>query len=60
VKLSNEAITAGLGDVRIIGVGGVTSKEAAARMRQAGADVVGCATLLGKEGIQAFEMLSTL
>ena len=55
---SDEAITAGLGDVRIIGVGGVTSKEAAARMRQAGADVVGCATLLGKEGVRAFEILS--
>jgi len=55
---SKEAITAGLGDVRIIGVGGVTSKEAAARMRKAGADVVGCATLLGKEGIRAFEILS--
>ena len=55
---SNEAITAGLGDVRIIGVGGVTSKEAVVRMRQAGADVVGCATLLGKEGVRAFEILS--
>jgi dihydroorotate dehydrogenase (fumarate) len=55
---SNEAITAGLGNVRIIGVGGVTSKEAVVRMRQAGADVVGCATLLGKEGVQAFEILS--
>ena len=55
---SKEANTAGLGDVRIIGVGGVTSKEAVVRMRQAGADVVGCATLLGKEGVQAFEILS--
>ena len=55
---SNEAINAGLGDVRIIGVGGVTSKEAVVRMRQAGADVVGCATLLGKEGVRAFEILS--
>ena len=55
---SNEAITAGLDDVRIIGVGGVTSKEAVVRMRQAGADVVGCATLLGKEGVRAFEILS--
>ena len=56
---SNEAITAGLGDIRIIGVGGVTSKEAVVRMRQAGADVVGCATLFGKEGVRAFETLST-
>ena len=55
---SNEVITAGLGDIRIIGVGGVTSKEAVARMRQVGADVVGCATLLGKEGVRAFEILS--
>lgn len=55
---SNEAVTEGLGSIKIIGVGGVTSKEAAARMAQAGADVVGCATLLGKEGIRAFEILS--
>ena len=55
---SKEAISAGLGDIRIIGVGGVTSKEAATRMKLAGADVVGCATLLGKEGIRAFEILT--
>jgi dihydroorotate dehydrogenase (fumarate) len=44
--------------IKIIGVGGVTTKEAAERMRKAGADVVGCATLFGKEGVQAFEILS--
>ncbi|KAF9260467.1 FMN-linked oxidoreductase [Marasmius fiardii PR-910] len=43
----------------IIGVGGVTSSQAARRMHEAGASVVGCATLLGKEGIKAFEIIST-
>ncbi|EJF58473.1 FMN-linked oxidoreductase, partial [Dichomitus squalens LYAD-421 SS1] len=43
--------------IRIIGIGGVTSAAAAARMRQAGASVVGCATLLGREGVRAFEIL---
>jgi len=47
-----------LKDIVIIGVGGVTSKEAVARMRRAGADVVGSATLFGKEGVGAFETLS--
>ncbi|EIW65060.1 FMN-linked oxidoreductase, partial [Trametes versicolor FP-101664 SS1] len=41
--------------VRVIGIGGVTSAAAAARMRAAGASVVGCATLLGREGVRAFE-----
>jgi dihydroorotate dehydrogenase (fumarate) len=45
-------------DLKIIGVGGVTSKAAVERMRKAGADVVGCATLFGKEGVRAFEILS--
>lgn len=44
--------------ISIIGVGGVTCKEAAERMRKAGAKVVGCATLFGKEGVAAFEKLS--
>lgn len=48
----------GLGKIKIIGVGGVTSAEAAARMRRAGADAVGSATLFGKEGVRAFEILS--
>ncbi|KAF4623909.1 hypothetical protein D9613_002019 [Agrocybe pediades] len=48
----------GLKGVKIIGVGGVTDKAALRRMQNAGADVVGCATLFGKEGVQAFEMLS--
>ncbi|KAJ3485660.1 hypothetical protein NLJ89_g11881 [Agrocybe chaxingu] len=47
----------GLSDIKIIGVGGVTSKEAAERMRKAGADVIACATLFGKEGVRAFEIL---
>jgi dihydroorotate dehydrogenase (fumarate) len=44
--------------ISIIGVGGVTSKEAVERMKKAGAKVVGCATFFGKEGISAFEKLS--
>lgn len=50
---------AGLGNLKIFGVGGVTSHEALLRMRRAGAEVVGCATLLGKEGLRAFEILAT-
>jgi len=44
-------------NIKIIGVGGVTSKAGAERMKKAGADVVGCATLFGKEGVRAFEIL---
>ncbi|KAK1225991.1 dihydroorotate dehydrogenase [Marasmius sp. AFHP31] len=47
-----------LKDIAIIGVGGVTNGQAASRMRQAGAKVVGCATLLGLEGVEAFETVS--
>lgn len=47
-----------LRNVKVIGVGGVTSPEAVDRMRKAGASVVGCATLLGREGVEAFEKLS--
>ena len=49
---------AALREIKIIGVGGVTSLAAANRMREAGAHVVGCATLLGLEGVAAFELLS--
>ncbi|OSD05792.1 hypothetical protein PYCCODRAFT_1176892 [Trametes coccinea BRFM310] len=44
--------------IRVIGIGGVTSHAAAARMRAAGASVVGCATLLGREGVRAFEIIA--
>ncbi|KAF9454946.1 FMN-linked oxidoreductase [Macrolepiota fuliginosa MF-IS2] len=44
--------------IKIIGVGGVTSREARERMTKAGADAVACATLFGKEGVKAFEILS--
>ena len=44
--------------IRVVGIGGVTSPAAAARMRAAGASVVGCATLLGREGVRAFEILA--
>jgi len=54
---SQEAKDAGIGHIKIIGVGGVNSREATMRMRNAGAAAVGCATLFGKEGIQAFEII---
>lgn len=44
--------------IKIIGVGGVTSKEARDRMTRAGAGAVACATLFGKEGVKAFEILT--
>lgn len=44
--------------IKIIGVGGVTSREAVKRMRDVGASVVGCATFLGREGVSGFEKLS--
>jgi dihydroorotate dehydrogenase (fumarate) len=42
--------------ISIIGVGGILDKQGAERMRRAGAQVVGCATLLGMRGVQGFEM----
>ena len=42
----------------IVGIGGVTTAAAVSRMKRAGASVVACATLLGREGVQAFEILS--
>ncbi|KAH7916474.1 hypothetical protein BJ138DRAFT_995837 [Hygrophoropsis aurantiaca] len=45
-------------EIVVIGAGGVISPEAVERMHRAGAQAVGCATLLGKEGIAAFELLS--
>ena len=54
---SQEAKDTGISHIKIIGVGGVTSREAAMRMRNAGAVAVGCATLFGKEGVRAFEII---
>ncbi|KAH9177029.1 hypothetical protein EDB89DRAFT_2112469 [Lactarius sanguifluus] len=45
-------------DISIIGVGGVTTREAHARMRKVGAAVVACATVLVREGVSVFEKLS--
>ncbi|KAF7306468.1 DHO-dh domain-containing protein [Mycena indigotica] len=56
--LASEGSNSGLRDLIIIGIGGVTSAAAAERMRKAGAHVVGSATLFGKEGIRAFEILA--
>lgn len=51
-------LSTSLQSIKIIGVGGVTTPDAVDRMRRAGASVVGCATLLGREGVGAFEILS--
>ncbi|KAF7310476.1 DHO-dh domain-containing protein [Mycena chlorophos] len=56
--LKAEGSSSGLRDVVIIGIGGVTTAAAAERMRKAGAKVVGSATLFGKEGVRAFEILA--
>lgn len=56
--LAEEGPESGLRDIVIVGIGGVTSAEAAARMRTAGAAVVGSATLFGKQGVHAFKILS--
>ncbi|EGN92677.1 hypothetical protein SERLA73DRAFT_127269 [Serpula lacrymans var. lacrymans S7.3] len=57
-RLLAESPDAAMRDIVIIGVGGVTSPEAAERMRRAGAKIVGCATLLGQQGVVAFEHLT--
>ncbi|KAF9243727.1 hypothetical protein BU15DRAFT_42500 [Melanogaster broomeanus] len=57
-RLLAESPDPAMREVAIIGAGGVTSPEAVTRMHRAGARVVGCATLLGKLGVEAFEHLS--
>lgn len=47
-----------LHEISIIGVGGVTTREAHIRMRRAGASVVACATILVHSGAGVFERLS--
>lgn len=47
-----------LREISIIGVGGVTTREAHIRMRRAGASVVACATILVHSGVGVFEKLS--
>jgi dihydroorotate dehydrogenase (fumarate) len=43
--------------ISVIGVGGVLDAAGRQRMLKAGAKVVGCATLLGKEGVDGFARL---
>lgn len=57
-KLLSASQNESVRNISIIGVGGVTSPAAVRRMRDAGAKVVACATIFGKIGIDAFEMLS--
>ena len=44
--------------IAIIGAGGVDSRAAVERMHRAGATVVACATLLGREGVKAFKLIT--
>lgn len=46
-------------DIKILGVGGVTSPAAAKRMFKVGATAVECATALGKEGVGIFGRLQS-
>lgn len=57
-RLLAESDDPAMREIVIIGAGGVTSPDAVERMNHAGAKIVGCATLLGKEGVKAFEILS--
>lgn len=43
--------------IDLIGIGGVTSKDARERMVKAGASVVACATALGLHGVGVFKDL---
>jgi dihydroorotate dehydrogenase (fumarate) len=45
-------------EIKLIGVGGVVDKHGVQRMKKVGAAVVGCATLLGREGVRGFEKLA--
>lgn len=45
-------------EIKLIGVGGVVDKQGVQRMKKVGAAVVGCATLLGREGVKGFEKLA--
>ena len=45
-------------EIKLIGVGGVVDKQGVLRMKKVGAAVVGCATLLGREGVKGFEKLA--
>jgi len=57
-KLLSEHPDVSLRNISIIGIGGVTSKEAVGRMMCAGASAVACATALGTHGIGVFERLN--
>lgn len=45
-------------EIKVIGVGGVMDKAGVQRMKNVGAAVVGCATLLGREGVKGFGKLA--
>ena len=45
-------------EIKLIGAGGVVDKRGVERMKKVGAAVVGCATLLGREGVKGFEKLA--
>ena len=49
----------GLGDVVVIGVGGVSDRDGMVRMLAVGAGAVGVATAFGREGVEVFENILT-
>ena len=57
-KLLSEHPDPSLKRISIIGIGGVNSKEAVARMRRVGASAVACATALGMHGVDVFRKLN--
>ncbi|KIJ45099.1 hypothetical protein M422DRAFT_167156 [Sphaerobolus stellatus SS14] len=57
-KLLSEHPDPSLQRIVLIGIGGVSSKEAVKRMRRVGASVVECATALGIHGVGIFKELN--
>ncbi|KAF8531045.1 FMN-linked oxidoreductase [Gautieria morchelliformis] len=57
-KLLSEHADPSLRRICIIGIGGITSKEAVVRMRRVGASAVACATALGTHGVDVFQKLN--
>ncbi|KAF8588462.1 FMN-linked oxidoreductase [Ramaria rubella] len=57
-KLLSQHPDPSLRRISIVGVGGVTSKEAVARMLHVGACAVACATALGTHGVDVFKELN--
>ena len=57
-KLLESHVDEAMRGIQLIGVGGVVDKQGVERMKKVGAAVVGCATLLGRDGVKGFEKLA--